>query len=591
MLREHMNSEPPFAAKESLRRVNRRESVLGALALLLGTETEETNRIRAVRRLARAGMDETNLLLLLRAMSEHPEITSPPWPCEPPQYASCGRLLYLLSRNLRLPLDAFLTHPALAQPVGPVLWAAMIEAVSLMPAFIQRSEYEPLLRAALLAPWVTVRYSAAMALANLARKVRLSAETVRTLRREETEALPVLIAASCALLRMQEEHGLDMLLRLLEQDTLPEGRRAAAFVLTMEQPVPIAQGQRERLARQLLLALHDPDEQVAQHAAHALSAYGSEEMLAQLCSLLDTQQSTPAHSKVAALLALEEMMSSAALREIMQRGRLMATTIVPLLQCETPEVRQQASYTLATIGGSYAATVLGAIISDAASPAYLDAIEGLRLLHGALSLPRRPHVVRWLLSCLQTADEQARISALDSLAYLAWQARGQHRALLAYSKQIAQDDTLEHLLISESAWVRQRTLELVGLLHCQRPTLYRQVLHCLRHDTDSGVRACAAYVISQLAPHWATSSTFSPIPDLILALTDPDVYVAETALNTLALLTSNDHPFVVYALKEITAHGYAEENNLFKAAQALLKKWGICDVARLPPERYTIGSK
>ncbi len=90
MLREYLDSEPLLATESSPTQANRQENVSGALALLLGTETEEASRMRAVRRLARAGTEETNLLLLLRAMSEHPEITSPPWPHEPPQYACCG---------------------------------------------------------------------------------------------------------------------------------------------------------------------------------------------------------------------------------------------------------------------------------------------------------------------------------------------------------------------------------------------------------------------------------------------------------------------------------------------------------------------
>jgi HEAT repeat protein len=573
MLREYLDSEPLLATKPSLTQVNRQESVLGALALLLGTETEETSRIRAVRRLARAGTEETNLVLLLRAMSEQPEITSPPWPHEPPQYACCGRLLYLLSRNLHLPLDTFLFHPALTQPTGPVLWAAMIEAVSLMPTAVQRSEYEPLLSAGLRSPWATVRYSAAMALAKLAEKVRLSAETVRALHDclAETEALPVLVAASYALVRMQEERGLDMLLHLLQQDTPTEGRKAAAFVLAMEQPLLISREQRDRLTRSLLLALQDADEQVTQHAAHALRSYGNEEILEQLCSLLVMPQ--PTQVMVAALTAIEEMMSNSALRQIMQRARLAATRIVPLLRCETPEVRQQASYTLAAIGGNYATSVLGATISDAASPAHRDAIESLRLLPGAAHLPWRPHVVRWLLSCLRAGNEQVQISALDSLAYLAWQARGQQKTLQAYRELIEQDGALEWLLTGESAWVRQRALELAELLRCQQPALHRQILRCLRHDLDSGVRACSAYVISQLAPYWPTSST--PIPDLILALVDPDASVAETALNALALLAPAGDPLIVYALRELTVYGYAEENSLIRRTRVLLKRWEI----------------
>ncbi len=583
MVREHSASETRSSTKRQerrllLREVNRQESVLGALALLLGAETEEVVRMRAVRRLARAAMDETNLSLLLRTMSEHPEITAPPWPWEPPQYASCGRLLYLLSRNLRLPLDTFLFYPSLPQPGGPLLWVAIIEATSLMPLDVQASEYEPLLNTGLETPWLSTRYSAAMALANLAGKVRLSAETMRSLRRclEGIEALPIVIAASCALLRMQETCGLEMLIHLLEPDIREEGRKAAAFVLAMEQPLLTTREQHERLTRQLLRALQDPDEEVAQQAARALRTYGSEEALEQLCSLLCTQQ--PGHVKRAALAALEEMMGVPVLRKLMQRETLVA--IVPLLHSETPEVRQQASYTLAAIGGTYATTVLGTIISNPASPAYLDAIEALRVLQGALRLPWRSRVVCWLLSCLQTSEEQVQITALDSLTYIAWQGRvsGQQKALLAYSTQIEQDGTLERLLTCESAWVRQRTLELIGLLDCQQPGLHNRLLHCLHYDEESGVRACAAYVISQLASRWQESGAtfFSPIPDLILALTDPDVNVAETALNTLALLTPVDDPLILYVLKELTAFGYApsQGNSLIKAAQALLKKWG-----------------
>ncbi len=579
MFGEHPARETRFSPKRQQRQllqreVNRQESVLGALALLLGAETEETARIRAVRRLARAGMEEANLSLLLRTLSEHPEITAPSWPCEPPQYAYCGRLLYLLSRNLQLPLDTFLFYPSLAQPSGPLLWTAVIEAIMLLPPAIQAGEYEPLLNAALTTPWVTVRYNAAMALANLAEKVRLTAETVRTLQhcQEEMEALPVLVAVSCTLLRMQQECGLEMLMRLLEPDIPEEGRKAAAFVLAMEHSLPMKQEQHKRLTQQLLLALQDSDEEVAQNAAHALRTAGTRETLQQLCSLLSAQQ--PAHVKRATLAALEEMMRTPALRKMMQREPQVA--IVPLLLSETPEVRQQASYTLASIGGSYAAAVLGTMISNADSPAYLDAVEGLRLLHGALRLPWRPRVVRWLLSCLHISEEQVQITALDSLAYIAWQGQvhGQQKALRACSAQIEQDGTLERLLTSASAWVRQRTLELIGLLYCQQPTLHNRLLHCLRHDEDSGVRACAAYVVSQLASRWRTRS---PIPDLILALTDTDMYVAQTALNTLALLTSASDPFVVCAFREVAAYGHtsAEENTLIKAARKQLKQWGL----------------
>ena len=579
MLSEHIERKQPPAAKQHeasvhIRQIDHQENVLGALALLLGPETEERVRVRAVRRLTRS--DATQLPVLLRALSDYPEITAPPWPWWPVQYTHCGQLLLHISRRTQIPLAAFLQHPALHQPAGPVLWISVIEAIALLPPAAQTSDYELLLATGLTPPWDTVRYAAAMALANLAGQAPLRPVTVEALHvcQDEARCLPVLLATSYALLRNQEDRGLYALLRLLRRDVPEEGRKAAAFVLATEQPLQLSPQQYERLTARLLLTLQDPNEEVAQHAAHALRTLGTTDTLRHLCLMLHPQK--PPHVLIAMLIAIEEMMSRSVMREAIQ-GELVAH-IVPLLRSEAAEIRRQASYTLATIGGTYVTSILGAIISNSDHPAYLETIEGLRLLHGVLHSSVRTNVVRWLLHCLHSSEENVQITVLDTLVYIAWQAQvhGQRKALLAYSTQIEQEGILELLLTGPNAWVRQRTIELLGLLDFQQPELYFQLLHRLHGDEDSGVRACAAYVLGQVATHRSLPVPLSPIPHLILALADADEYVAETALNTLAQLASATNPFVVCALQELTAYGQAgKEDNLVQAAQALLKKWHL----------------
>ena len=577
---EHLDRENRPSAKQreaiaAIRQVDHQENVLGALALLLGPETEESVRGKAVRRLARSSA--TQLPVLLRALSSYPEITAPPWPWWPPQYRHCGRLLLQISRRTQASLTAFLQHPALHQTAGPVLWVSVIEAIGMLPPAGQTSDNEQLLTTGLKIPWDTVRYSAALALATLAGQAPLRPATVEALCvcQDEAVGLPILLATSYALLRNQEDRGLYALLQLLKREVPEEGRKAAAFVLATEQPLQLTPRQCEQLTERLLLTLQDPNEEVAQHAAHAMRSLGTNATLEQLCSMLYSEKSP--HVLIAILIALEEMMARPAMREAMQNKLI--THIVPLLRSEAPDIRRQASYTLATIGGTYAITVLGAIISNTSHPAYFEAIEGLRLLHGVLHASVRTHVVRWLLYCLHSEKETEQITVLDTMAYIAWQAQvqGQKKPLLAYSQQIEQEGNLGQLLNHANPWVRQRAIELLGLLNCEQSTLYCQLLRRLHVDEDSGVRACAAYVLGQVATHHSLPALLSPIPNLIEALADIDEHVAETALNTLAQLASAENPFVVYALRELTAYGQTEfkEDNLAQAAQALLKKWHI----------------
>ena len=85
---------------------------------------------------------------------------------------------------------------------------------------------------------------------------------------------------------------------------------------------------------------------------------------------------------------------------------------------------------LAACGGEYVAAVLGTIIQNREHPGHLEAIDSLRLLHGVLRAPVRMNVVRWLLRVLTQPEEEIQVTALDSLAYLLWQARthGQKQA-------------------------------------------------------------------------------------------------------------------------------------------------------------------
>src|SRR6266568_3448478 len=188
------------------------ESSRAALALLLGPETEYHARVRATQRLTRQG--STILPLLLTTLSTHPEITTPPWPWWPPQYEHCSRLLLHLAESEQLPLEAFLHHPATQQSPGPVLWASVIEAVSLVP----HAHYELLLCQGLATPWATVRYIAAMELAKLAGELPLSKTTLELLYAHQwaEETIPVQLTTAYALLRHEDNKGIEAVLRLLQ---------------------------------------------------------------------------------------------------------------------------------------------------------------------------------------------------------------------------------------------------------------------------------------------------------------------------------------------------------------------------------------
>src|SRR5712692_2217549 len=109
MLTERTDREP-----ES--RTHHQESILAAMALLLGPETDYHVRVRATQRLARQG--PAVLPVLLATLSNYPEITSPPWPWWPPQYEHCSRLLIALSDPTQIGIEDLLRHPALEQCAG-----------------------------------------------------------------------------------------------------------------------------------------------------------------------------------------------------------------------------------------------------------------------------------------------------------------------------------------------------------------------------------------------------------------------------------------------------------------------------------------
>jgi len=549
------------------RLMHNRESILATLALLLGPDTDYNVRERAAKRLIRLGPEV--LPMSLSILSNYPEITTPPWPWWPPQYEHFGYLLTQLSQSAQIPIEALLQHPAVSQPPGPVLWTSVIEAAGLL----SHSSYESLLHKGLKAPWTTVRYAAAMALANLAGKVTLLEPTLDELRahRCEEESVPVQLAVAYALLRQGDSSGIETLIRLLRSEASEEARKAAAFVLTtsFHSPKPciaLPSALRGQLIRSLIVLLQDQNEEVATHAACALGEIASPSTLPLLCSLLNSSQP---QVQIAALTALEEMAGRDTVRRAIRHHALIGY-VVRLLRTEEPEVRRQACYTLAACGGAYATAVLGTIIFNSDHPGHIEAIEGLRLLHSGLRLPTRTKIVRWLRQALQGPREEVQVTALDSLSYLLWQARArsQRKAFHEISNEIMFDGTLSRLLTSPSAWVRQRTVELLGMLDIQLCTFRQQLMQLLRCDNDSGVRACIAYNLGQAGVRWA-------IPALLQALLDADDSVAEIALSSLGRFACPDDPIVIYVVKELATcepggHGV---NRLGQFARTLLKKW------------------
>lgn len=546
------------------------ECLRAALALLLGPETEYHIRVRAARKLARQGPEI--LPMLLKTLSTYPEITSPPWPWWPPQYEHCSRLLIYLSQQAQLGLEDLLCSPTLSQPVGPVLWASVMEAASLLP----HTDYEALLCQGLQAPWITVRYAAAMTLATKAGKITLRGDTIGQLllRQFQDEAPQVRLTIAYALLNSRESRGMDGLIQFMQTSMPTEIRKAATFILATELPISLSNEQREQLTQHLLYALEDAHTELALNAAHALSRIAHPSSLPATIKLLDTPNP---QTQIVILTALEEMAQHTTMRSTMRRLALPARVLL-FLRAEIPEVRRQASYTLAACGGEYVAAVLATIVQNSDHPGHVEAIDSLRLLHGVLRAPMRINVVRWLLRVLTQPEEEIQVTALDSLAYLLWQARthGQKQASSDISHEVLREGTVVHLLSSNSAWVRQRAIELLGMLGdsvATVPHLYGRLLHLLYRDNDSGVRACIAYICGQLGGRWA-------IPGLLQTLLDADEHVARTALTALGRVATEDDVIVLYVIKELTylsSPGSDAAHPLAEAGKMVLKKWRQAD--------------
>jgi HEAT repeat protein len=542
------------------------ECTRAALALLLGPETEYRTRVRAARKLARQGPEV--LPTLLKALSTYPEITAPPWPWWPPQYEHCSRLLIYLSQRAHLGLEDLLCHPTLTQTAGPVLWASIMEAAGLVP----HTDYEALLCQGLRSPWITVRYAAAMTLATKAGKGTLHKCTIEQLleRQIMDETPEVQLTIAYALLNSKESCGVDALIQFMHLSRPAEIRKAATFILATEIPVALSNEQREQLTQHLLHTLQDTHTDLALHAAHALSRIAHPSALPAIIKLLDTPSP---QTQIVVLTTLEEMARHTTMRSTMRRLSLPARVLL-FLRAEIPEVRRQASYTLAACGGEYVAAVLGTIVQSKDHPGHMEAIDSLRLLHGVLRAPVRMNVVRWLLRVLAQPEEEIQVTALDSLAYLLWQAHthGQKQAANEISQELLREGTVLHLLNSSSAWVRQRSIELLGMLGdpvATVPHIYSRLLHLLYRDNDSGVRACIAYICGQFGARWA-------IPGLLQTLLDPDEHVARTALTALSHIATEDDAIVLYAIKEIT-HLSSPDTDiphpLAEAGKLVLKKW------------------
>src|SRR5262249_8844805 len=174
-------------------------------------------------------------------------------------------LLSQLSRSAQVPLETLLQYPTMSQPPGPVLWTGVIEAADSH----SHAGHELLLREGLRAPWTTVRYAAAMALARLAGTVSLLEQTLEMLHAQlwAEESVSVQLAASYALLLQGDSRSIETLTRLLQCDVSAEARKAATFVLATafqsQGPHPVlSPGQSERLSRLLIAALQDQNEEL-----------------------------------------------------------------------------------------------------------------------------------------------------------------------------------------------------------------------------------------------------------------------------------------------------------------------------------------
>ncbi|GCF07686.1 HEAT repeat domain-containing protein [Dictyobacter arantiisoli] len=549
-----------------------RESIQAALAMLLGPETEYQARIRATRRLAKQG--PTILPLVLATLSHYPEITTPAWPWWPPQYEHTSRLLLQLSQHAHINLEEMLQHPGLEDVPGPVLWTSLMEAAGQSPHI----DHEQLLCRGLHTAWTSVRYAAAMALATRARTTQLHPTTIEVMKhhQEAHETFPVRLTCAYGLLQSNDYESLQTLLACLQNDIPTEVRKAAIFILASELPLQLTSEQQQQLSLDFLPLLYDEDPEIAQHAAHALSKIAQPELLATLYSCLENANEAV---QLIVLTVLEEITHyNKKLRHRMRQHKLIMR-ILPLLHSTNPDLRRQACYTLASCGGEYGAAVLGTIVMNKDHPGQGEAVECLRFFHGVLRTPFRSNVTRWLLCVLTSQQEEIQVTALDSLTHLLWQAHhsGKQQAWQEIRQEIIGLGKPPQLLQqAQNPLLQQRVLELLAALGDYLVTANEIHWLCqqlLLNASDSGVRACAAYVCGQTKSRWA-------IPALLQALSDPDEHVAHTALQALTTIATPGDCIVVYALHELTRL-QGEENqaasHLARAARTALKHWQRAD--------------
>jgi HEAT repeat protein len=376
------------------------------------------------------------------------------------------------------------------------------------------------------------------------------------------------LTAASTLLTCADQAGLDTLIQCTRPAQPENIRKTAAFLLATELPVQLTHAQRQEIAASLIPLLFDGDSELALQAAHALSRTAAPELLPILKEMLDN---IDPQKQIIVLTVLEEVAHQAAFRHSIHLHALPAQ-IAPLLKAEHRELRRQASYTLAACGGEYAAAVFGTILLNQEHPGYIDAIEGLRLFQGILRAPLRAKIVKWLLRILRHQHEEIQVTALDSLSYLLLQARSKSnkQAWQAISNEIIAYDLLLPLLRDSSAWVRQRTIELLGLLWYDPDTqlsLFIPAVALLHTDEDVGVRASIALALGQVNARWS-------IPHLLQALHDPDEMVANCAFQALCKLCTEEDAQFVIAVKNISSYANTHEN-LAKSARTLLKQWGL----------------
>ena len=542
-------------------RQTQKETIQAALTLVLGSDTAQHLRVRAAQKLARQGPEL--LPLLLSTLNKYPEITVPAWPWWPPQYEHCSRLLCHLCKEAKLEPAELLQHPVVQKPIGPVLWISILEAAE----HNAQKSHESLLVQGLTTPWTTVRYAAAMALAQFG-DTPLQPATRAILNNHigEHEAFPVRLAAAYALMRSRDENGHEVLIRLLDETIPVEVRKAVLFMLATEPPIQFPHPQQEQLITLLLQALHHTDTDIVQYASHALSKVAQTTTLPKL---LDNLETARVPVQIAVLSTLEELAPQKNMRQAI-RQRNIPAHILTFCQSSNPELRHQACYTLATCGGEYAVAALGTLVLNPHHPCHLEAIESLRQLQGVLRAPLRESVVRWLLHALLSPSEEVQVTVLSTLTALLWQAHNHQRvqARYALAQEILSDDTVLQLLYAPGALVRQQTAELLMLLEQsydgeqQLPSLLEQTL---LNDNESRVRACIAYTSGQLMARWA-------IPGLIQTLLDTDEHVAQTALHALIRMVTPEETIILTTIAELATCSH-EVYPVAQEAHLFLKKW------------------